>query len=433
MRKNSRADYNHATYPERFAEPEGRVRVNLFLTSPLVPIGVEMKISRLAIPAAMLRSCAQRFCLGAFAAGMMAVGTAAELPGDEFEHGVSLSSLADFDLETLLNMEVTLVSKKEQRLFQSAAAVSVISQEELRRSGATSLAESLRSVPGIEVGRLDSHTWAITARGFNEAFANKLLVMMDVQHRFPLGERHEITWGTGYRLLSDAIESTFNFEVMRPQRDLQLFGEFVQDAVELIEDRLTLTLGSKVEHNDFTGVEFQPSGRLAWTPHPRHTVWVSASRAVRTPSRVEVNGRLSIEGNYTLIEELFPFLSNLYGSVQGNPEFASENLHAFEMGYRVQPHRRLTLDAAVFCNVYDDLRTGELGTPLFEALPAPHFNLTARNNMSGETYGAELAAKWQMVDWWRTFDWYGGQPRVLNFPWSARICWTTGIGSFLRI
>ncbi|MCF7763544.1 MAG: hypothetical protein K9N62_07705 [Verrucomicrobia bacterium] len=69
-----------------------------------------MKTTRLAIAAAMLRSCAQQFCLSVVAAGMVGVVAAAELPGGESEHPVPLSRLADFDLETLLNMEVTLVS-----------------------------------------------------------------------------------------------------------------------------------------------------------------------------------------------------------------------------------------------------------------------------------------------------------------------------------
>jgi iron complex outermembrane receptor protein len=89
------------------------------------------------------------------------------------------SSLREASLEDLMNVEVTSVSKREEQLPQAAAAVFVIGQEQIRRSGATSIAEVLRLVPGLQVSRIDGNKWAISSRGFNNRFANKMLVLID--------------------------------------------------------------------------------------------------------------------------------------------------------------------------------------------------------------------------------------------------------------
>jgi iron complex outermembrane receptor protein len=87
--------------------------------------------------------------------------------------------LTTTSIEDLMNMEVTSVSKKEQMLSQVAAAIFVITQEEIRRSGATNIPDLLRFVPGLDVAQINGSTWAISARGFNLQFANKLLVLID--------------------------------------------------------------------------------------------------------------------------------------------------------------------------------------------------------------------------------------------------------------
>ncbi len=87
--------------------------------------------------------------------------------------------LTEMSLEELMNVEVTSVGRKPQRTGDVAAAVFVITQDDIRRSGATSVPEVLRMAPGIEVARIDSNKWAVTARGFNGRFANKLLVLLD--------------------------------------------------------------------------------------------------------------------------------------------------------------------------------------------------------------------------------------------------------------
>ncbi|RMF60307.1 MAG: TonB-dependent receptor, partial [Calditrichaeota bacterium] len=108
---------------------------------------------------------------------------------------------------------------------------------------------------------------------------------LDFQHRFLLGDRQEIIWGTGYRFITDDFDSTFAFSLRPGSRDVSLFSAFLQDDIALARHRLYLIIGSKFEHNDFTGFEIQPNIRLKWTPSTRQTVWAAVSRAVRTPSR----------------------------------------------------------------------------------------------------------------------------------------------------
>ena len=521
--------------------------------------------------------------------------------------------LIQFSLEELGNIKVTTVSRKNENLSGAAAAIYVITQEEIRRSGVTLLPEALRMVPGLEVARANSRQWAISSRGFNNTFANKLLVLMDgrtiytplfsgvyweetdtviedidrievirgpgatlwganavngviniitkstretqgtlisggggteergfgtvryggqlatnvyyriygkysdhdestrtdgsgaldgwslaqggfrmdweaseinrltlqgdyyegwmganlnvhsldppglsgktfrspteggnvlgrwthefsadselrvqasydwtdrafgiarelrdtvdidAQHRFHLGERQEIVWGAGYRYSLDDIRETADFRMSDPSVGLQLASAFVQDAVTLVPDRLHLTLGTKVEHNDFTGFEVQPSVRIAWTPQERHTLWGAVSRAVRTPARVE----RSVAGYADLGPLLPPLPLPLLARGSGNPNFGSEELLSYEAGYRVKVRPRLTLDLAAFFNEYDHLQSITTLSPSVAlspgAAPVPYLllPLTYQNNVIGETLGVELSATWQPLDAWR--------------------------------
>jgi len=94
----------------------------------------------------------------------------------------SQQTMPDFtklSMEDLMNMQVTSVSKRTQKVADAAAAIFVITQEDIRRSGARSIPEALRLAPGLEVARIDSNKWAIASRGFNGRFDNKLLVLID--------------------------------------------------------------------------------------------------------------------------------------------------------------------------------------------------------------------------------------------------------------
>lgn len=504
--------------------------------------------------------------------------------------------LAEMSPEQLMNIKVTSVTKSPQNLFTSATAIHVVTPEDIKRSGANSIADSLRNSPGLAVGRMDAHTWAISARGFNSELASKLLVLMDgrsvytplnagvywdaqdtmledidrievirgpggtlwganavngvinvitksadqtqgllasggggnlerafgsvrygghlgtnayyrvygkftdrddfrlttgseagdswrkeqggfrvdwypveenqltlqgdwydgrehqtrtsalplpafvetvnyrdrfsgqnvlgrwtqqfspqselkvqlyydrterqnavpletrntvdldAQHRFHIGERQEVTWGLGYRWTGDRMRTNFALGFDSPGRDAHLFSGFLQDELTLVPDRLRFTLGSKLEHNDYTGFEVQPSARLAWTPSERHTLWAAVSRAVRTPSRAEDD-----------VSILRPAGPGIYAGLRGDPSQRSEELTAYELGYRVVPCKEFSLDVAGFYNEYRHLRTVEPGATVAPAVAT----LYSAGLLKGESYGAEVSAKTQLAPWWR--------------------------------
>jgi iron complex outermembrane receptor protein len=205
---------------------------------------------------------------------------------------------------------------------------------------------------------------------------------LDVQHRFAMGERHDLIWGLEHKVSADdtARDGTVQFDP--DHRTIQMASAFAQDEIALVPERLGLTLGSKFEHNDFTGFEIQPSIRLAYTPTRRQTWWAAISRAVRTPTRAEDDIRF------------IPVPSNGRVLIRGDRGFESEEVLAYELGYRVQPHARLSLDLAVFHNEYDNLRSQE-------PTPGTIIPLVIRNEREGETYGGEVVAAFQASEWWR--------------------------------
>ena len=213
-------------------------------------------------------------------------------------------------------------------------------------------------------------------------------VDVDFQHRFPMGERQEVTWGVGYRWVQDANQNLGVLTFAPAERNYQLLSAFVQDTFTLVPDRLKLTLGSKFEHNDFSGGEVQPSARLLWTPHAQHTVWAAVSRAVRTPFRSDQDIRFDVATSGA---------GAVFVNDIGNPGFKSEELLAYELGYRIQPHTRFTLDLALFYNDYDRLRTFET----IPAVPPGASTITPDNQAKGQTYGGEATATWQATDRWR--------------------------------
>ena len=142
----------------------------------------------------------------------------------------------------------------------------------------------------------------------------------------------------------------------------QLFSFFVQDDITLLPERLSLTIGSKFENNDYTGFEIQPNIRMLWRADDRNTFWSAVSRAVRTPGVAEHDTQL--------IQQVIPGTPITEISFQGDDDFRSETLIAYEAGYRVQPHERFSADLALFYNQYDHLRTIEPGTPYLDGSPA---------------------------------------------------------------
>ncbi len=114
--------------------------------------------------------------LGVLLFGLLIVGNSTSVFADEHDLPNDLTSLS---LDDLLNINVTTVSKKAERLSEAAAAVYVLTGDDIRRSGARSIPDALRLVPGLQVSQIDAHTWAVSARGFNSVVSDKLEVLMD--------------------------------------------------------------------------------------------------------------------------------------------------------------------------------------------------------------------------------------------------------------
>lgn len=502
----------------------------------------------------------------------LALDAAGAAAADAASGSTSAADLSRMTLEELTNIEISSVSKHAERLIDAAASIYVITREDIRRYGATSIPEILRLAPNLQVARVDSSQYAISARGFNSTTANKLLVLidgrsvytplfsgvfwdaqdtmiedierievisgpggtlwganavngviniitrhtrdttgglvsagagndergagvryggklgedatyriyakgfardntvsasgasaqdswnkgqagfrldwgkggdtlvlqgdaydgsidqkilddksisgahllgrwnktlaggsalqvqayydqtrriypgtfgevldtydMDVQHRFSLGGRHDITWGGGYRYSHDDVTNSAALAFLPASRGLTLGNVFVQDDIALTE-RLKLTVGAKLEHNNYTGFENQPNVRLAWKPGDSVLLWSAISRAVRTPSRVD--------------RELFAPGSAPHTVLGGGPDFQSEKLTAYEIGYRTQPSPRASFSISTFYNVYDKLRSLE---------PTGGTTVLA-NMMEGNTYGVETWGSYGINEWWQ--------------------------------
>lgn len=221
------------------------------------------------------------------------------------------------------------------------------------------------------------HTW----RDFGNGFTEKLKTLdLDWQHRNLLGKRHEATYGLNFRFMDHKVTNLALFQFSPGHKKLYLYSLFVQDKIMLVKERLHITLGIKVEHNSYTGFEYQPNGRVAWTPSKNHTVWVAVSRAVRTPARID--------------RDFYLYLVPTLAIISGNDSFLSEKMIAYEIGWRSRPLKNLSLSLSAFYNEYDNIRSAEPGPPPF-GIP-----IKFANGVKGKTYGVELSATSQVNDWW---------------------------------
>lgn len=194
----------------------------------------------------------------------------------------------------------------------------------------------------------------------------------DFTHHFSWIENHQFSWGLGYRFSSDSTGgTTLTFDPL--EKDSHLYTAFAQDTVRLF-NAFDLTLGSKFINNDYTGFEVQPSLRGLWRPSIKQSLWAAVSRTVRTPSRFEREGRLGT-------------------TVQGTSDFESEVGITYELGYRYYTNV-FFWDSTVFLADYDKLRSRELSSD-------PDFRYQYENRMSGQVYGFETTAKWQVLVNWR--------------------------------
>jgi iron complex outermembrane receptor protein len=221
---------------------------------------------------------------------------------------------------------------------------------------------------------------------------------INFQHEVALPKENELIWGIEYRYNSDDFNDVPLLTMSPKQLDYSLFGAFVQDKINLFNNRLEVTLGSKFEYNNFTGWEVQPTVRTLWDIASRHRLWMAVSRATRTPSRVELNGDLNVIGLPS--GRLNPLPSRIV--FQGNDELKSETLVAYELGYRTSPADNLFLDIAAFFNDYDKLRTGESVPNDIDVVNGVQIvTLPLVNGEKATMYGLELAADWRPTRWSR--------------------------------
>jgi iron complex outermembrane recepter protein len=540
-----------------------------------------------------------------------------------------LADLTNESIEDLMNIPVTSVSKTAQNFSQVASAAFVITPDAIRRSGATNIPDLLRMVPGLDVGRINGNTWAVSARGFNSRFSDKLLVLMDgrsvytptfagvfwdvldlplsnverievirgpggsiwganavngviniitkkssetqgkllvagggnveqgfgtmqyggkagnstdyrlyskylnqgqfpglaggggadgwrmlrggfrsdsalsskdtlmlqgdlysaregppvigtvstagavtqnvasvvnisggflqgiwdhassphsnislqlsydkyqrndqlregrwtcdidLQHNFTGWRRQDIVWGLTYRYSASRSDGNLDLSLV-PAEDnsqpsnsasdsdtpgislvpadsnTQLFSSFIQDNLAIVPRRLSLTIGAKLERNDYTGFGFMPSARVAWTPTQRETAWAAVSKTERTPSELDIALRTVVGG--------FPGPGGIPVSVIlfGNPNVANEDSTAYEVGYRKMVSPQLSVDFTAYYNSYRHQETSEPSTPFLVQNPSPVLilPLITENLMHGETHGTEIVVNWQPSDRW---------------------------------
>jgi iron complex outermembrane receptor protein len=511
-------------------------------------------------------------------------------------------------IEDLLNVQVTSVSKKEQNLSSTAAAITVITQEEIRRSGATNIPDLLRMVPGVHVAQINANAWAISIRGFSDRYGDKVLVLidgrsvytptssgvnwdqqdvvledierievirgpggtvwganavngviniitksadatqgglvtagggsqaaaqgmaryggqagkagayrifgdyanvanspsppgeqvvdgwhkihggfrsdwnlspqdaltvqgdllrtresqtldtlysnnlpseaiiddqikvsasdilarwthnrangssftlqgyydqynrldaglseirktldLDFQYHLTAGTRNDVVWGAGYRISDGDTTAGYAKSYLPAERTDNLFSTFIQDGIKLTNS-LVFTVGSKFEHNAYTGFEYAPSAQLAWALTKRQSLWTSVSRAIRQPALADIALQHDVatisldDGGFGVVR------------IVGTPNRPAERLHDFEAGYRAEVSARFSFDATAFLSYYYGLQTGEPGTPYYTTAPgAIYLVVPTLSSALGHArdYGAEISVNLDVTRSWR--------------------------------
>ncbi|WP_307731166.1 TonB-dependent receptor plug domain-containing protein [Massilia agilis] len=231
-------------------------------------------------------------------------------------------------------------------------------------------------------GELKVQAYIDQTRRDQPAAAQRLSTFdLEVQHALPIGQRHHLAWGGGYRYSLDRMTNGPQLIFIPAERHLQWSNLFVQDEVA-ITTALRATVGVKLEHNVYSGSETMPSLRLAWNATPASMLWAGASRAVRAPARIDRDVMQLAPGR----------TSGPPWAVAGGPDFDSESARVLELGYRAQFDSKLSWSATAFASHYDGLRTLEPGTgqgALFQNLG------------KGRVRGIELWGAWQPLPSWR--------------------------------
>ncbi len=230
---------------------------------------------------------------------------------------------------------------------------------------------------------------------------------MQLQHTISYNERNNVIWGGGGRYYNTLIANSYSAAVYQKQNTHYILNTFAQDEYAVIPNNLFLTLGSKFEYYDLSGLQVEPSARLSWHPTQNQTLWGAISRAVRTPS--------IYEEDVNLVGLTNPGAPPTELRLVGNERQKSEQLIAYELGHRIQPMRNLSFDTALFYNDYSNLQTIGLPSPIFLGPNGNNVQDYQYNNLGkAHTYGLELAANWNVTSSWRLAGSYTHTKLVLN-------------------
>src|SRR6202166_3511170 len=217
---------------------------------------------------------------------------------------------------------------------------------------------------------------------------------IDLIHHLVFKQRNEVIWGLGARWSpSDFIQTVPTLNFLPHHKDDNIYSAFVQDQIAILQNKLWLTLGSKFEHNIFTGWEAEPSGRVLWTPTSHQTFWAAVTRAVRTPSRIDEDLQLT-----ALVQATPP----VFACICDNGQVSSETLLGYEAGYRKLVTSSFYVDVAAFHNKYNDLVSyGDESISIVASPPPPYtlISLSAVNGIMGSTDGGEISPDWKVTHW----------------------------------
>ena len=220
---------------------------------------------------------------------------------------------------------------------------------------------------------------------------------VEFEQHFRLGSRQNIVWGLGYRASASSVAPGPSLSLSPLSVTGNLWSAFIEDEIR-VNSSLTFTLGDRAEHCPYVGWEDEPGARIAWTPGSgRHTLWASAAKADRIPSRIDAGARMDLQSvsvapNVLQVIRLF-----------GNPRIDDEEVRDYEAGYRARISGSLTADLATFASFYKHLETFEPeapaltpGSPVVVLIP-----MTFENLARAVDYGGELSLSWNPAPRWR--------------------------------
>lgn len=220
---------------------------------------------------------------------------------------------------------------------------------------------------------------------------------LNLKQNFSLNSWQRCTWGLGYRLYRTQVDNRENIVSRHKTIDTNVLNAFFRDEISLVTDRLFLTLSSKFEHNEETDFEIKPSTRLLWKINDQNTIWTAFSQSVRTSSQIDLYANDRNTQSQAIVKT--PILMQMLS----NNDLDSEDLLAFDIGYRTMPTDYLILDITGFINQYDNLNSFGVTDPFsLRAYPKSHIGITKKNNdLEGDVNGIETNVEWKATDFWK--------------------------------